>query len=118
MSLINYFLIGLTNSFSGLKNKENTLSPEQSKLPVQKCQLRVRFVSLNLLKPSSYFFCCPFPGGSFLLFIFHVYLWNAVLSVPCSLVITFWERADLLDHLRVVFFSVFVTFPYGVLGQV
>ena len=43
---------------------------------------------------------------------------NALLSVPCSLVITCWERADLLALLCDVFSCVFVTFPYGVLGQV
>ena len=42
----------------------------------------------------------------------------AVLSVPCSLVITGWERADLLTLLCVVCSYVFVTFPYGVPGQV
>ena len=46
---------------------------------------------------------------------FHVYLCYAVLSVPCSLVIT---RAVLLTLLCVVFSCVFVTFPYGVPGQV
>ena len=43
---------------------------------------------------------------------------NTVLSVPCSLVVTCWERADLLALLYVMFSCVFVTFPYGVLGQV
>ena len=46
--------------------------------------------------------------GSFLLFVFHVC--HAVLSVPCSLVVTCWERADLLC---VNFSCVFVTFTYG-----
>ena len=41
-----------------------------------------------------------------------------VLSVPCSLVVTCWERADLLVPLCVIFSCVFVTFPYGVLCQV
>ena len=38
-----------------------------------------------------------------------------VLFVLCSFVITCWERAYLL---RVEFSGVFVTFPYGVRGQV
>ena len=51
------------------------------------------------------------------------YLWfmfvcHTVLSVPCSLVITCWERADLLAFLYLMFSCVFVTFPYSVLGQV
>ena len=52
--------------------------------------------------------------GSFLLFMFHVCLCCTVLSVPYSLVITCWERADLLALLFVMFPCVFVTFPYGV----
>ena len=50
---------------------------------------------------------------SFVFVFFH-----AVLSVSCSLVVTCWERADLLTLLYVMFSCVFVTFPYGVLGQV
>ena len=41
-----------------------------------------------------------------------------VLSVPCSLVVTCKERADFLALLYKMFFSVFVTFPYGIQGQV
>ena len=40
----------------------------------------------------------------------------AVLPVHCSLVSTYWERADLLVILCVMFSCVFV-FPYGVPGQ-
>ena len=50
--------------------------------------------------------------------MFHVCLYYTVESVPCSLVIACWERADLLALLRVMFPCVFVTFPYGVLGHV
>ena len=39
----------------------------------------------------------------FLLFMFRVYLCHTVLSVPCSHVVTCWERADLLALLFVVF---------------
>ena len=48
--------------------------------------------------------------------MFHVC--DAVLSVPCHLVAARWERADLLALLYVMFSCVFVTLPYGVLGQV
>ena len=42
-----------------------------------------------------------------------------VLSVPYSLVVTCWERDGLLALMYVCdVFCVFVTFPYGVLGQV
>ena len=54
----------------------------------------------------------------FLLFMFHVCLYCAILSVPRSLVVTFWKRAGLLALLCVIFLFVFVTFPYGVSGQV
>ena len=40
------------------------------------------------------------------------------MSISCSLVVTCWERADLLALLYVMFSCVVVTFPYGVLGQV
>ena len=50
--------------------------------------------------------------------MFRVCLCYTVLSVPCSLVITCWERADLLAHLCVMFSCVFVTFQYCVPGQV
>ena len=43
---------------------------------------------------------------------------HTVLSVPCSLVVTCWERADLLALLYLMLSCVFVTFPYGALGQV
>ena len=55
------------------------------------------------------FFC-----GSFLLFMFRVCLCHPVLSVPCSLVVTCWERADLLVLMHVMFSWVFNTFPYGI----
>ena len=50
--------------------------------------------------------------------MFHVYLCNAILSVPCILLITCRESADLLDLLHAVFSCVFVTFPYGDPGKV
>ena len=49
---------------------------------------------------------------------FMVRVSHAILSsVYCILVVTFWERADLLALLYVMFYCVFVTFPCGVLGQ-
>ena len=49
--------------------------------------------------------------------MFHGHLYYAVLYVLCSLMITCWERADLLALLCVVFSCVFVTFHDGVPGQ-
>ena len=43
---------------------------------------------------------------------------HAVLSVHCSLVVTCWERTNLLTLLYVKFSCVFVIFPCGVLSQV
>ena len=43
-------------------------------------------------------------------------VFHACAFVYCCLVVTCWERADLLDLVCDVF--VFVTFPCGVLGQV
>ena len=75
-------------------------------------QPRVRLVPLNasdFLEGSAFFryFC----------YLFHVYLCYDVLSVPCSFVITCWKKGDHLALLCVVFSCVFVTFPYGILGQ-
>ena len=64
-----------------------------------------------LTVPRRCFFC-----GSFLLTMVHVCLCNTVLSVSCSLVITCWERADLLAVSIMTFPC--VTFPYGVLVKV
>ena len=54
-----------------------------------------------------------FCGYFFVICVCHVFL-----SVPCSLVVTCWERADHLALLCVIFNCDFVTFPCGVLGQV
>ena len=53
----------------------------------------------------------------YLCFVFFFVILS-VLSVPCSLVVTRWERADLLALLCVMLSCAFVTFPYGVLSQV
>ena len=45
-------------------------------------------------------------------------LCHTVLSVPCNLAVTCKKRADLMALLWALFSCVFVTFPYGVLGQV
>ena len=54
----------------------------------------------------------------FLLFVFSVCLCYTVLSVPCSIVITCSESADIWALLCVVFSCAFATFPFGVLAQV
>ena len=65
---------------------------------------------------------CYFPGNHFFHpgpqpIMFYVCFNSTVLFVPCSLVISCWERADLLALLCVIFPCVFVIFPYGVLSQ-
>ena len=59
-----------------------------------------------LTVPRRCFFC-----GSFLLVVLHLGVRCAIVSVPCSLVVTCWERADLLA----VVFVVFCYFPKYVL---
>ena len=56
----------------------------------------------------------------FLLFVFRIFRCHTVLFVPCRCVVIFWfwERADLLTLLCVMFSCDFVIFPYGVLSQV
>ena len=71
--------------------------------------------------PPVFFFYLPFQGGTYFgdYFCYLCFdVCHAVLSVPCSLVVTSWEMADLLALLCVMFFCVIVTFPYGVLGRV
>ena len=50
--------------------------------------------------------------------LFIIRVCHALLSVQYSLVVTCLERADVMAFLYVIFSCVFVTFPYGVLGQV
>ena len=64
------------------------------------------FAPLNTFNSSNEFLLniprqCFF-GGSFSLFMFHVCLYYTVFSVPCSIVITCWERSDLLVLLCVM----------------
>ena len=42
---------------------------------------------------------------------------HAFASGHCCLVVTYWERADLLALVGDVYYN-FVTFPCGILGQV
>ena len=62
-----------------------------------------------LTVPRRYFFC-----RSFMLFLSCVS--HAFASVYCCLVVTCWERADLLALVGDVY-CIFVTFPCGILGQ-
>ena len=63
-------------------------------------------VICSLTIPRWWFFC-----EFFLLFMFHVCLCYAVLSVPCSLVVACWGRAGLLAALFDVILSCFCHFP-------
>ena len=54
----------------------------------------------------------------FLLFMFHVCLCYAVLSVSCSLMITCWETANLLSILCVAFSCVSIALTYDARDQV
>ena len=73
----------------------------------------------NMFNPSSNFLTDLYDAVLLLWIIFAIcVLFLTVLTVPCSLVVTCWERTDLLALLYVMFSCVFVTFPYGVLHQV
>ena len=71
-------------------------------------QNRIKIFLLTV--PRWYFFC-----GSFVFFVFCVS--HAFASVHCCLVVTCWERADLLALVGIGY-CIFVTFPCGILGQV
>ena len=83
--------------------------------------LRVRLAPLSMLKPSNK---NTFTDRSkamlrlWMLFVICVFLCYTVLYATGSLVSNCWEKADLLALLCAVFSCVFVTFPYGILGQV
>ena len=74
----------------------------------------------NWFRPSSkiflltvsrrHFFC-----GSFFVFVSCVS--HAFASVPCCLMVTCWERTDLLALVGDVYF-IFLTFPCGIMGEV
>ena len=126
-SLSLFYLIFILNLFVlGDDTLINWGSFMQTKHFVQCVSIHIRnkgevelFVRSSVLKLSSNFltdlcFFCV----SFLLFLYCVCLCSAVLSVPYILVVTCWERAYLLALLYTMFSCVFVTFPYGVLGQV
>ena len=51
-------------------------------------------------------------------FCYYVLVCHAFLSVHCSLVVTCWERFNLLTLLYVMFSCIFGAFQCGVLGQV
>ena len=75
-------------------------------------KLHSKLVIVEVLTVPRWCFFC----GSFLLFMFLVCY--AFLYVHCSVVVTYWERANLLALFYVMFSCIFVTFPYSVLGQV
>ena len=85
-------------------------------------ELRVRLASLETgLSPPVIYFYWRFQGVTS--FVDHLcYLClvfcHAFASVHCCLVITCWERADLLALVCDFCVFVFVTFPCGILGQV
>ena len=90
-------------------------------------ELRVR---LDRFKPSSEYFTDRSKAvlllwcGSFLVVMLHVGVCCTVVSVPCSLVVTCWERADLLAVVCVVFSCVlslsqmFLLVHIGIKGEV
>ena len=86
--------------------------------------MRVRLVSSNMFKPASNFLIDRCKAG-FLLWVLFCYksvlsvcLCHTVMSVPCSLVVTCCEMADLWALLCMMFSCVFGTFLNGILGQV
>ena len=82
-------------------------------LSLSTSEIWVRLVPSNMFKPSRDFFTDR-SEAVLLLWIFYLFICvscRAVLSVPCSRLVTCWECADLLTLLFVMFSCVFVTFP-------
>ena len=61
--------------------------------------------------PRRYFYCESF------VYFFVFCVSQALASVHCCLVVTYWKRADPLSLVGDVYYS-FATFPCGILGQV
>ena len=79
--------------------------------------IRVWLVPSNVFNPSNNFLTDRSMVVLFLWIIFVICVsCFTVLSILCSIAVTYWERADLLALLYVMFSCVYVTFPYGVLG--
>ena len=73
---------------------------------------KVRLVPSKVFKPSSIFFYRLFQGDAFVdpfCCLCFVNVCHAVLSVPYSLLVNCWERADLLALLYIMFSCVCVT---------
>ena len=98
------------------------LFAQPSYVPWSTSELRVRFCApLNRLKPSSNMFLLTIPSrcffcGSFILFL-SCFVMLSCTSVCWCLVVTCWERADLLALFCDVLLCRF-HFPIGILGQV
>ena len=79
-------------------------------------ELRVRLARCETgLSPPVKYFYWPFFCGSFVLFMSCIC--HSFASVHCCAVVTWRERADLLALVCDVYCD-FVTFPFGILGQV
>ena len=64
------------------------------------------------------YFYRPFQGGASFCNLYFTFVFIMLSCLVCSIVITCWERADILAHLCVLFSCVFVTLTYGVSGHV
>ena len=82
---------------------------------------RVRLAPWKWFKPSGKIFYWPFQGGisfvDLLCFFYLVFAMSLCASVYMCLVVTCWERADLLALVCGVYMLV-CHFPIGILGQV
>ena len=82
-------------------------------------EIMLRSVLSNMFKPSSNFHTDHYKAVLLLWILFVTGVsCHTVLSFPCSIVLTCWERVDILALLYVMFSYLFVTFRYGVLSQV
>ena len=62
--------------------------------------------AVKMLSPPVMFLLCD----SFMPFVFRVCLYHTVLSVPCRLEVTCWERTDFLARLCMIFTGVLSLF--------
>ena len=105
-------------SMRWLMDKLGIFHANKTSLCIDPCQNEVWGWYHETSQSPPVIFLLTVPSWCFFVDLFSYLLLSSVMSVPCSLVVTCWEKADLLTLMYVMFSRAFVTFPYGVLCQV
>ena len=81
----------------------------------------VTYLDIKFCIPRNLHFYWPFQSGASFVdhfcYLCFLFVYHTVVSIPCNLVVTYWERADLLAIVYLVFLLCCVTFLHSVLNQ-